>query len=531
MTSLTPSAGSAAAPPPPTSAGSDLWRATINALPVSIAVLDGSGTIVAVNAQWAASDGVPAASGASVGSNYLAACDAAGESERAAASAREAIHSVLSGASVDVRTEYGCLVGEEPRCYAMRVVAADGVGATSVAVMLHDVTDRRVAERELRGTRDFLSTVTQTMPDGLFVLDPEGRVTFMNSAAERLLGWSESELVGEVMHHITHHAREDGSVFAIEDCPITRARMTGTSVRVDDDVFWNRSGAMVPVSYSAAPCELPAGGVGWVVVFSDAGERRRQQERLAREARALDWVTRIRRALDSQGFVLYAQPIVELRSGATVQHELLIRMIGDDGSVIAPGEFLPTAERFGLIREIDRYVIEQAVSYAGAGHAVELNISAASVSDERILEFVERAFQQYDVDPSLLVFEITETALIENETAAINFVSRINDLGCEVALDDFGTGYGSFHYLKRLPAQALKIDREFVAELEADPANHHVIDVTVRLARALGKRTVAEGVEDEQTLTRLRELGVDHVQGYLFGRPSPAAEIFGLTSG
>ena len=168
--------------------------------------------------------------------------------------------------------------------------------------------------------------------------------------------------------------------------------------------------------------------------------------------------------------------------------------------------------------------------YAAAGHLVELNISAASLSDEHLTEFVEQRLRDHSVDPRMLVFEITETALVENETAAIDFVNRINALGCDVALDDFGTGYGSFHYLKRLPAQALKIDREFVGDLESDPANRHVIDVTVRLAQALGKRTVAEGVEDEQTLETLRELGVDQVQGYLFARPAPADDVFDMPS-
>ena len=295
-------------------------------------------------------------------------------------------------------------------------------------------------------------------------------------------------------------------------------------------MFIRRDGTVLPVSYSATPCELPAGGVGWVVVFTDIAERKEQEDRLRRELEALDWVSRIRDALDEERFVLYAQPIIDLASGETVQHELLIRMLREDGTVVAPGEFLPVAERFGLIREIDRYVIEQAMHYAAAGHLVELNISAASLSDEHLTEFVEQRLREHGVDPRMLVFEITETALVENETAAIEFVNRINALGCDVALDDFGTGFGSFHYLKRLPAQALKIDREFVGDLEADPANRHVIDVTVRLAKALGKRTVAEGVEDERTLETLRELGVDQVQGYLFARPAPADDVFGMPS-
>ncbi|WP_249011622.1 EAL domain-containing protein [Conexibacter sp. DBS9H8] len=405
----------------------------------------------------------------------------------------------------------------------------DGRPAGHVRVLI-DLSDRVAIEQELRGTRDFLDTVTQTMADGLYVLDEAGRLVFINEAAERMFGWSREELIGQVMHDLTHSRREDGSPLRCEDSPITRARATGTAVRVDSDVFIRRDGTLLPVTYSAAPCELPTGGVGWVVVFNDITERKEREERLRRELEALDWVTRIRTALDEERFVLYAQPIIDLSSGETVQHELLIRMLADDGSVIAPDKFLPTAERFGLIREIDRYVIERGVRYAAAGHLVELNLSAASLGDADLSDFVHRRLLEHAVDPRRLVFEITETALLENEAAAIRFANEINALGCEVALDDFGTGYGSFHYLKRLPAQTLKIDREFVADLDGDPANRHVVDAIVRLARALGKRTIAEGVEDEATHAILRGLNVDCVQGYLFARPAPADDVFHMPS-
>ena len=140
---------------------------------------------------------------------------------------------------------------------------ADGQPRGFVGVSI-DISERVATEQELRGTRDFLATVTRTMPDGLYVLDQEGRLAFINEAAEQMLGWTRDDLIGEVMHDVTHSLREDGSPLRIEDCPITRARETGTAVRVDSDVFIRRDGTMLPVSYSATPCELPpAASGGW----------------------------------------------------------------------------------------------------------------------------------------------------------------------------------------------------------------------------------------------------------------------------
>jgi PAS domain S-box-containing protein len=406
---------------------------------------------------------------------------------------------------------------------------ADGEPAGFIGVSV-DMTDRFTMERQLTGARDFLSTVTDTVPDGLYVLDPEGRVTLVNRAAEELLGWQADELIGEVMHHRTHYRRVDGSPFPMEDCPITRARATGETVRVEDDIFIRRDGTELPVAYASAPFTAENGERGWVVVFNDISERKERELRLRRELEALSWVGRIRDALEHDRLTLYAQPIVDLSTGETVQHELLLRMIGLDGRVIAPNEFLPAAEQHGLIGPIDRWVFGRALEIAMEGHPVEINVSADSLSDASFLSFVKAELVARDVDPALLVFEITETALMGNETVARSFVDEVRQLGCEVALDDFGTGYGSFRYLKHLPVNVLKIDQEFVRDLDApEPeTSRHVIQAIVSLARGMGQKTVAEGVETQSALDTLRLLGVDMVQGYLLGRPSPAETELGL---
>jgi EAL domain-containing protein (putative c-di-GMP-specific phosphodiesterase class I) len=222
--------------------------------------------------------------------------------------------------------------------------------------------------------------------------------------------------------------------------------------------------------------------------------------------------------------VLHAQPIVDLRTLETVQHELLLRMLDPEEGLIPPGRFLPVAEAFGLSTEIDRWVLHQAIGLAAGGHAVELNLSAHSLDDASLPHRVERLLEASGADPALLVFEVTETALVANQTAARHFADRIHELGCKLALDDFGTGYGGFTYLKHLPVDFLKIDREFIRDLGDSTASRHVVEAVVRLARGFGIETVAEGVEDGHTLRLLQELEVDHAQGFHLGRPGPLHE-------
>ncbi len=233
---------------------------------------------------------------------------------------------------------------------------------------------------------------------------------------------------------------------------------------------------------------------------------------------AMLWVERIRTALDEGRFVLFAQPILDLKSGEMCHSELLIRMISESGEVVEPGAFLPTAERYGLINEIDRWVTSEGLSYAAAGQRVSINLSAQSIGDQNILEALSRAIAD-GVSPADVMFEITETAAMRNMEEARAFTQEIVDLGCEVALDDFGTGFGSFTYLKHLPARYLKIDMEFVREMVFNATDREVVDSITKVAHSLGKLTIAEGVEDSATLQALRQYGVDRAQGFFIGRP------------
>jgi len=236
----------------------------------------------------------------------------------------------------------------------------------------------------------------------------------------------------------------------------------------------------------------------------------------------LTWVERIRSALAEDRFVIYGQPIVDLQTDRVACHELLIRMRAEDGEVIAPGEFLPTAEHFGLTGEIDRWVTRRGLHIAAGGERVTINLSGPSIGDEQLLGLVAEAVAE-GLDPGNVIFEITETAAVSNFERAEQFVGRLNGIGCDLALDDFGTGFGSFTYLKHLKARYLKIDVDFVRDVVASETDQKVVQAIVEIAHSLGKETIAEGVEDAATLAALRSLGVDFAQGFYLGRPQTIA--------
>jgi PAS domain S-box-containing protein len=382
-----------------------------------------------------------------------------------------------------------------------------------VGVVVVDITDREEAEH-LR------SAVMDTMVEGLYTLDDEGRLTFMNSAGSRILGWSEQELRGKDMHSAIHFQYADGAPLPPEECELLKVRTEGRAVRMAHDAFTRKDGTIRPVAYSAAPLLDGTRVRGVVVVFRDISAEQAEEDRVKHELDTLAWVGRVRDALDADRMVLYSQPIVPLAGGRPSQ-ELLLRMVSPGGEIVLPGSFLPVAEKYGLVGEIDRWVIRQAVGLAAAGQRLEANLSAKSIGNLDLLPFIERELRNAQADPSNIVFEITETALMESAEAGQAFARGLSEIGCGVALDDFGTGFGTFTYLKNLPITYLKIDIEFVRDLATNKANQYLVKAIVGLAHDFGYQTIAEGVEDAETLALLREHGVDFAQGFHLGRPAP----------
>lgn len=241
----------------------------------------------------------------------------------------------------------------------------------------------------------------------------------------------------------------------------------------------------------------------------------------------IGWSDRIRDALNHDGFELYEQPILHIGNDRIESSELLLRMRAEDGCLIAPGRFLEIAERFGQIQAIDRWVLGRALELLATRHAaglhldVEVNLSGGSISDPGVIDFIVAEVRNAPIDPRCLTIEVTETAAITNLDRARALATSLAGLGCRFALDDFGSGFGSFYYLKHLPFDVVKIDGEFIRELETSRADRLTVQAIVQIASGLGKPTVAEFVESEATLRVLAELGVDYAQGYHVGRPQP----------
>jgi EAL domain-containing protein (putative c-di-GMP-specific phosphodiesterase class I) len=244
----------------------------------------------------------------------------------------------------------------------------------------------------------------------------------------------------------------------------------------------------------------------------------------------LVWKERISGALEEDRFLLYCQPIVDLRTGDLFEYEALLRMVDEDGQILAPTAFLDVAERFGLIGDIDRWVVRRAIGlladHQRAGRAIRLsvNLSGKAFDDAELLRLIRRELAAAGVDPRLTL-EVTETAAIADLDRAQEFISSLKELGCRFALDDFGVGFSSFSQLKHLPVDYLKIDGSFVRDLPRDEVDQRLVKTMVDLARALGRQTIAEFVQDEETVQLLRALGADYGQGNHLGQPVPAAEI------
>jgi diguanylate cyclase (GGDEF)-like protein len=233
----------------------------------------------------------------------------------------------------------------------------------------------------------------------------------------------------------------------------------------------------------------------------------------------LTWADRIREAIDQQRILVYAQPIFDLRKECVAREELLVRMLDENDDVIPPSSFLPTAERLGLITDIDRLVLAKAVELAGRSQPIAVNVSGASLADPRLIADVRAAIAD-GLNPAWLDFEITETAAITNMDHARNFAQAVTGMGCGLGLDDFGTGFSSFSYLKELPIQHLKIDIEFIRELPRSPTDQRLVQALVQFAKAFGQETVAEGIEDSETLGMVRAFEIDYAQGFHIGEPA-----------
>ncbi|PHS20100.1 MAG: diguanylate cyclase [Kangiella sp.] len=243
---------------------------------------------------------------------------------------------------------------------------------------------------------------------------------------------------------------------------------------------------------------------------------------------SMEWAKQLQQAVVNDKLVLYFQPIIEIKTGKIVYYEALVRLLADN-RVIPPNEFIPALEREGIMHTLDEQVINKAISYLSDYPKltkIAINLSAQGFSNKRLVPYIIERLEHYRVDASRIIFELTESASLSNITETQKIVANISELGCAFSIDDFGTGFSTFNYLKQLPAESVKIDGSFVLDLANSSVDRALVKAIYEVAKALNKKTVAEFVENQETLDILAEIGVTYAQGYHISKPMPIDELF-----
>jgi diguanylate cyclase (GGDEF)-like protein/PAS domain S-box-containing protein len=353
-----------------------------------------------------------------------------------------------------------------------------------------------------------------------------------------------ADLINQTARRNDTVARLGGDEFAIllENCPIERAMALAEELRnaIRDFRFtWEDKpftlGVSIGVvafdaSFSALPQVLSAGDSA---CYAAKDEGRNRVHLYAEDDQAIEqrfgemqWVSRIRQALDEDLFILYGQRISALNQQIVEDDhiEVLLRLKASDGELILPGAFIPAAERYGLMIELDRMVIHKTLQWLNESHytgLASINLSAQSMTDPSFLDEVFDMLCTTLTHPGQLLFEVTETTAITHLQQAQRFIQRIRQLGCRFALDDFGSGMSSFGYLKHLPVDHLKIDGSFIQDIVDDPVNYAMVKAIQEVATTMQIKTVAEYVENDEILDQLKLIGVDYGQGHGIERPRP----------
>lgn len=452
-------------------------------------------------------------------------------------------------------------------------VLTDEGGVLGAVLVFQDITTSRALQRELAhsATHDALTGLPNrawfekrlreacesARVDGhraaLCFIDLD-RFKIVNDTAGHGAG---DVLLRELGYVIRHHVRPDdllarlgGDEFALllRDCSVDHAEHVCQKVidAVHERRFpWEGRVYDVGASIGIAAIDADAPPVGELMSRADvacyaakaAGRNRvsvyrRDESDARRHHRELEVAAGIHSALDGNRFRLYAQEIRPLREDETGRHvEILVRMVDEHGTLIMPGAFIPAAERYDLMGHIDRWVIRNVLHQYGQrlaavpGLSVSINLSANSLGEPFLLPFLHDALRDSVLPAHRIRLEITETALINNMAAASRLVAEMRRTGCTVALDDFGAGLSSFSYLKQFPVDYLKIDGSFIRNLVGSIVDREIVSSINDIGHRLGVQTVAESVEDEQTLHTLRAIGVDYAQGYVIGRPVPVETL------
>lgn len=497
------------------------------------------------------------------------------------------IEQILNGYNLAANTRPQVLERHDSTSVAISMVGTpvtkEGVIAGAVLV-LHDMTsEKKYIARlswqashdsltKLANRREFEHRLEKTLqrleqaesgPHALMYLDLD-QFKIINDTCGHAAG---DKLLCEVSASLQKHLRIDdllarlgGDEFAVllEDGDIEHAAIVAERLRqaVQDMHFvWNErsftitaSIGLVQMTQGRATKDETLRTADLACYLAKEKGRNRIQIHNPRDTELLHrfgemaWVQRIHDALEEERFCLYAQKIAPLHGanhgGAHV--ELLLRLRDRDGRLVPPGDFIPAAERYGLMPLIDRWVVRHAFTLlasrlaAGPASAIAtcaINLSGATFGDDGFVDYVREQLNLYKIPPTMICFEITETSAIANLDNASRFIGVLQALGCRFSLDDFGSGMSSFGYLKHLPVNYLKIDGGFVKDMLDDPIDRAMVEMICRIGKMMGKQTIAEFVENDAILEALREIGVDYAQGYGVGRPEPFDIVVAPTAG
>ena len=348
-------------------------------------------------------------------------------------------------------------------------------------------------------------------------------------------------------------ARLGGDEFAVllKDCSLEEAVSKARSIMsiIEECSFvWNGKAIDVGLAFSIVAISSASGSSNEVFKAAEsacytAKTKGRNQlviyqssdPELIKRRGEMRWASRIREALRNQEFQLYYQSILPIQEGnhEGVHYELLMRTESTNHGLVSPEDFIPAAERYNLMGDIDRWVVSAAIKniaklekvvQADRQSTYGINLSGQSLGDNSFIGYVSDLFDEHDVDPGVICFEVTETSAIINEEIALDIIRKLKKLGCKFALDDFGTGVSSYSYLKSYPFDYVKIDGSFIQNILTNPVDAVMVESVCRIAQVMGIKTIAEFVEEKSVIDKLREIGVDFAQGYGIAKPAPLLE-------